>query len=348
MAQRTKEGMRAQTAIEFITDYGWALLIIGISIAVLVIYAGPRGTSSKIPSECNIQPSLPCRGVSITSFNSTSKIRFTVSFVNNLGSEIEFTGNEITLTTDNLGKSGQSSTNGLCRPDIVPNGGVIICNVSLSGTSEPSIGTILYNTFNISYTICSSTNIPVCSGNYITSGWSLQELSPPAAGLHSLSLIVSPNDGSIYVQGIPYVNGTTIPVYPGNYVIYASPNYGYSFSSWSNTGSSSLPPSAPQRTTLDISGNSTLTANLGTSSSTTIKQLYTISTVKTSVSIATLATSLTSSSSTLSSSTLSSSTLSSSTLSSSTLSSSTLSSTSSTSTTTTSTTKIISDGCKTC
>ncbi len=249
---------RGQTALEFLTSYGWAILLIGVAIAVIAIFTNSRPTYSYLPSECSIQPSLPCMGAIVSAYNSSSSINFTVSFRNDLGQPIEFASNGINLTVSNLGSNGKSNYLGSCKPQIVSGGGTVICSVSIPGTVEPLIGTKVQTYFTLYYSTCQDSE---CTGNYVTSGQALQQLSPPNKKFYTLTFISSPNDGYIYLQGIKYYNGTIVFLQGGSYTVYSSPSNGYSFSSWSIMGSS-LSSNSAQTTVLSLSANSTITANL--------------------------------------------------------------------------------------
>ena len=357
--KQKNQGRHAQTALEFVTTYGWAMLIIAIVIAILAVYVGPRVNASKIPFQCNIQPGIPCTGATLLGYNSTvGGLRYFISITNNLGLPILFASKSIRISVDNIGSTGTSNYIGICRPSEVYPGGIAICNVTIPGSVEPSIGSDVRVNFNLSYSICQS---GTCTGNYIATGQSLQELSSANTSFDTLTFDTSPSaGGSVYMQGIQYSNGDTVLLNKGNYIIYASPDYGYVFTGWTVSGGS-LSSLSSEESTLTLPGNATVTAEFAKGSASTIPVFITTSTVgtTTSISTSTLASSSSttlysssSSSTTLYSSSSSSTTLYSSSSSSTTLYSSSSSSTtlhsSSSTTTQTTTTKSLCGTCCTC
>jgi hypothetical protein len=56
---------RAQAALEFLTTYGWALLVILVMIGALV-YFGLLNPSKALPSRCDVPPGFECKDFQIT------------------------------------------------------------------------------------------------------------------------------------------------------------------------------------------------------------------------------------------------------------------------------------------
>ncbi len=336
--RRKVKNSSAQTALEFVTTYGWAILIIAIVIALLAVYAGPRVNASKIPFQCNIQPGIPCTGATMLGYNSSvGGLRYFISITNNLGTPIKFGAVPIRISVSNIGSSGTSTHTGTCRPGTLYQGGIAICNVTIPGSIEPSIGSDIRVNFNISYSICQS---GVCTGNYIATGQSLQELSAANISFYTLTFDTSPSSGgNIYMQGVKYSNGDTVLLNKGNYIVYASPNYGDVFTGWTVSGGT-LSSLTSEEATLSLAGNAIVTAGFAKGTVSTIPVFFTTSTVST-----TTTTSLASSSSTTLVSSSSSTTLVSSSSSSTTLlssSSTTLVSSSSTTLVSSSSTTLVS------
>lgn len=57
--------MRGQAAMEYLMTYGWALLILLVVIGVL-FSMGVFNPQNYMSEECSFQPSLQCKGVSLT------------------------------------------------------------------------------------------------------------------------------------------------------------------------------------------------------------------------------------------------------------------------------------------
>ena len=252
---------RLQSAIELISVYSWAFIILGIFVAaVLVITSNPP--QNYVSSSCFITPSFNCEGTILTTYSRTSPITYMILFNNGLGSPIYFAQNAINLTTTNIGYVGIQYTNGTCSPRLASIGARVLCTVTLSGTQVPPLGSMTSTRFLITYEICNANNITKCPNEaYQTTGNSYQELSDSTANFESITLYTSPGSGLIYMNGIAYVNNTTIEVASGNYVIYASPPTSYTFNSWNPFGLIGVSSSSSQNTTLIVNGYGSITAN---------------------------------------------------------------------------------------
>lgn len=79
----SKRLTRAQAALEFLTTYGWAFLIILIMIGVLA-YFGVLSPSKLLPNRCNFGPEFQCLSYQISATANTLKLRLK----NNLGAPI--------------------------------------------------------------------------------------------------------------------------------------------------------------------------------------------------------------------------------------------------------------------
>lgn len=73
---------RSQAALEFLTTYGWALLVILILIGALA-YFGVLNPQRFLPDRCNISPGFTCDEYQITDGN------ITVILTNKLGAAIQ-------------------------------------------------------------------------------------------------------------------------------------------------------------------------------------------------------------------------------------------------------------------
>jgi hypothetical protein len=75
--------MRGQAAMEYLMTYGWALLILVVVIGVL-FSMGVFNPQNYMSEECSFQPSLPCKGTSLT-----SKGVLTIYLTNGLGYAVD-------------------------------------------------------------------------------------------------------------------------------------------------------------------------------------------------------------------------------------------------------------------
>ncbi|HHE36554.1 MAG TPA: hypothetical protein ENL16_01940 [Candidatus Woesearchaeota archaeon] len=75
---------RGQAALEFLTTYGWAFLVILIMIGALA-YFGILSPGRFLPERCNIGPEFTCDEYQVTNSDGTLRIKFT----NNVGETID-------------------------------------------------------------------------------------------------------------------------------------------------------------------------------------------------------------------------------------------------------------------
>lgn len=76
-------GKRAQAALEFLTTYGWAFLVILIMIGTLA-YFGILSPGKILPNRCNVGPEFECIDFQISATDNTFKMRVK----NNVGEPI--------------------------------------------------------------------------------------------------------------------------------------------------------------------------------------------------------------------------------------------------------------------
>ncbi|MCL4411455.1 hypothetical protein M1329_00760 [Candidatus Marsarchaeota archaeon] len=257
--------MKQQSALEMLVVYSWAILLIGIFVALALVISGSTKPSGYLPGTCSIQPLLPCAETLLTGYSSSAPISFIMEFVNQLGVTMEFPANAINLTVTNLGSSGTNSYYGSCNPSKAANGAHIICKVEVPGTTEPAVGSQSSALFAISYDLCASSG--ACTGPYISTGTSTQSLMASQFALAYVTLSASPNVGHIVINGLNYYTGTEAVLVSGKYTVYGSPPSGYAFSSWTAGGNVIVSAQNSQNTTATVTGNGTLSANFVTAPS---------------------------------------------------------------------------------
>lgn len=251
--------MKQQSALEMLVVYSWALLLIGLFVALALVMSGSSRAVDYLPGTCSIQPLIPCIETLVTGRSATSNITFTVEFINQLGITMQFPASDaINLSVNNLGISGTGNFYGACNPQIAGSGARVICTVSIPGTVQPPIGSQTSSTFSISYSLCNSGSS--CSTGYVSTGQSVQQLVPGTVKLYYVTIAASPSTGSVELNGIRYYTGTRVLLVPAKYTVFAVPPAGYHFSSWSITSPSTLASTAVQNTTLAVQANATLTA----------------------------------------------------------------------------------------
>lgn len=213
---------KAQPALEFLTIYAWTL----IAVLLFIVFALAISTSpsSQIvpPSHCYITPSFPCYAMFMmsNSIGTTSQVIFT----NNLGREIAFSGNSLTVypTSANQVYYGQ------CLPaNALPNQ-VISCSAAFPDLFA-SIGQSFTPDFSISYSICSkSCTFPLPL--YNTSGSAQLSVSKYVPDFRNFVELASPSSfGSVSPGNNTYNFGSKI-------TISETPVQGHTFLGWTCEG----------------------------------------------------------------------------------------------------------------
>ena len=90
-----KKEVKSQAALEFLTTYAWAFLVILIMIGALA-YFGILNPSSLLPERCNFGSEIECNDYKLDATNSKLKLKI----VNNVGNAISVT--KITTTSEGV------------------------------------------------------------------------------------------------------------------------------------------------------------------------------------------------------------------------------------------------------
>ncbi|MDE1823612.1 MAG: hypothetical protein KGH50_04775, partial [Candidatus Micrarchaeota archaeon] len=154
-----KRAYKSQSAVEYLSIYGW--VIIALAVFLAIAYVLISGNTTPTTSYCYISPGLTCMQTFVISNSVTSKA--VVLFQNNLGVKMEMATNPFSFADP----YSASIYSGKCYPNIVPPGGIVTCNVTLSSLKQQPTGTQINPKFSIDYLLCD----PVCgSSTYNTSG----------------------------------------------------------------------------------------------------------------------------------------------------------------------------------
>lgn len=243
---------KLQSTVEFLMTYAWAITVIAVFVAFIVIVVGFKSPSSYTPSVCYITTTLPCQEALFASSSSASY--FTMIFVNDFGTPIAFPSNALSLQ---VGFSG-TAYGGDCYPANVPAGATVICNATLQGFA-PSVGTQADTKFTVSYRICTAGSCPPAV--YNTSGYSTGTVSPFRSVSSLVDLQTSTGTGAVVVDGIRYPSNTYLQFIDGQgYAIFAAPPANRIFSSWSSTGGVVVSNTVLQTTNATVSSPGNLIA----------------------------------------------------------------------------------------
>tara|TARA_Y100000310_G_scaffold29573_1_gene28118 strand:+ start:1514 stop:2011 length:498 start_codon:yes stop_codon:yes gene_type:complete len=86
---------KSQAALEFLTTYGWAFLVILIMIGALA-YFGILRPSRLLPDRCNFGPEVDCQDFQIATTGDTIKVKLK----NNVGEAIKIPTNGVTADAE--------------------------------------------------------------------------------------------------------------------------------------------------------------------------------------------------------------------------------------------------------
>ena len=147
-----------QSALEFLSTYGWALLIVLAIIATLYFF-GVFSVSRYVPRSCTTQPGLPCDSYRMgLNESAPAQLSFKLLTHNGLGYDINVTN--VTIYAEGLGVAGRKNYSGSCTSpstgsSLSTAGTLILCDVPIGDTARiPRIGDSVRFTFSITYRNC--------------------------------------------------------------------------------------------------------------------------------------------------------------------------------------------------
>jgi hypothetical protein len=168
------ENKKAQAAVEFLTTYGWVVLLLIIIIS-FTFYSGYLDMNRYLQKQCLFSPNFQCSSYKLDKANSTT-MRLTLQAGNGLGYSIYFANNSALLITDNLGKAGKANYSGRCYPDLVKPGELATCIINITDVgSFPSADKNFNLLVRLNYTNCNTAPKYAQTGN--CTGGSVHELS---------------------------------------------------------------------------------------------------------------------------------------------------------------------------
>ncbi len=95
---------RGQAALEFLTTYGWAFLVILIMISALA-YFGVLNPSQFLPERCNMAKEFSCRDYKVTEVTPGEELAFNLSVVNQVGNSVEINGANVSTSNPEIDSS---------------------------------------------------------------------------------------------------------------------------------------------------------------------------------------------------------------------------------------------------
>ena len=144
--------MRAQVALEFVTSYGWALLVLLVFVAVAYYLLSTR----PVTPECNFGIEIYCRSYQFLK-KSDGTMRLVAQLSNGMGKDISFYRKNQTITVQNVGKGGMNNYTGNCTgpAEIVRGGDLVLCIFDIVDTEAvPEVGRAAKFDVLLNYTNC--------------------------------------------------------------------------------------------------------------------------------------------------------------------------------------------------
>ena len=140
---------RSQTALEYLTSYAWAILIIAVVTALFYLYIQ---TPSALPSTCTFVNGFYCRDIILQSNTMTHNTFLTVALTNSQAYAI---GNPKLY----VGLNMTNTTTFSCSPQFILPGGSVICTANVPVNTN--LGVLLSGDMYLNATYCG------LLGNYI-------------------------------------------------------------------------------------------------------------------------------------------------------------------------------------
>ena len=154
-----------QAAMEFLMTYGWAILIVLITIGALA-YFGILNPNKFFPESCTLMPGLDCTEFAVDS--SASQVQFFMR--NGLGKSIDFSSLNIDINIDNVGDC--TAVDPASISDGALSSQINIDDCSITGNDGDSfrvniIGTYTLGGGSLSHTMLGSLVTKIESGNLL-------------------------------------------------------------------------------------------------------------------------------------------------------------------------------------
>jgi hypothetical protein len=152
--------LRGQNAIEFLTTYGFVLLILTIAISLVFVLASGVGRAIS-PAQCTIYGGFSCTQVVYTTNTANTAIsQFFLIATDTQPGIVNVSSFSVSIGTAN-------SVSGLCAPSAVTSGQNIYCLANV--IMVPNVGTIYSSNFDLYANYCTqnatTANDYICSSN---------------------------------------------------------------------------------------------------------------------------------------------------------------------------------------
>src|SRR5574337_881936 len=120
--QSSRRGNKAQSAMEYLVTYGWAILIIAIVVSLLYLYV--IVPSTVVPSSCSFVSGAYCNNIIVGTNLQTHVTKLAVFLTNT--QQYPLANPALVVRTGSI-----NSTPYACSPTFVLAGGSVVCTVTL-------------------------------------------------------------------------------------------------------------------------------------------------------------------------------------------------------------------------
>ena len=281
MSKQRARSKKEQIALEYMMIFAFAFLVVAVVVVYLYITGVHNTTSTN--SYCYLTPDMPCQGMYVIGNSvSPTNAKAYVIFTNNKGTGINVRPGSFYFYPS----ASNTVYSGDCIPSNIPQGGVAICNVTVSNLNGGlSAGEQVNPKFNIAYSVCGNN---YCNGLsktapvFNTTGTGTTYVATSAPSLYYVT--IKSGSVNVTVDGVDYAPGSKLAVFKGiRYTLFGVVPAGYNFGTWTSTGGISIDSSSSQATAFSAISNGTIngsylaqtsTSTSTTSTSTTSSLLY--------------------------------------------------------------------------
>ncbi len=196
---------RAQTAIEFLSTYGFVFIVLAVVIAI-VVYLG-TSAATNIPAQCSGYGGLSCSYSSYYTNLTEGYSLVTVALTNSQSVPVNITAFSVTF--------GSTTTNGLCTPGLVYPGALSVCAVPLQSTS--TLGTLQRGYYSANAMYCNGGIAALaqynCTQQVTYAGSFMIQVSSASGVVFGVDVSEGPAGSSL-----PAYNSIVPPLLPANYL----------------------------------------------------------------------------------------------------------------------------------
>jgi len=258
-ARSKKRSKKEQIALEYMMIFAFAFLI--VAVVVVYLYVTGVHNTTYTNSYCYLTPDMPCQGMYVIGNSvSSANAKAYVIFTNEKGMGINVRPGSFYFypSASNTVYSGE------CIPSNIPQGGVAICNVTVSNLNGGlSAGDQVNPKFNIAYGVCNNNYCNGLSPNgpvFNTTGTGTTYVATSAPSLYYVT--IKSSSINVTVDGVDYAPGSKLAVFKGiRYTLFGVVPSGYTFGAWIGTGGVSIGSSSSQTTAFTASANGTISGS---------------------------------------------------------------------------------------